>query len=145
MVKKQERRHRNTLEWTTLKLSRSRRANQNGCLPFYSAQLDQIKKKRQKRNFKKFVKLLDYTCVCNDFTNLECEEQATRNGSYVNLQKLALKKLVKIALVQLFFSGFLPFGTTVQCKHPGASFSSASRTASPRTPARKAISRPAFE
>ena len=71
--------------------SRSRRANQNGCLPFYSAQLDQIQKKPPKRNFKKFVKLLDYTCVCNDFTNLECEAQAIGNGTYVNLQKLAMK------------------------------------------------------
>ena len=72
--------------------SRSRRANQNGCLPFYSAQLGQIQKKNAKKEFKNFVKLLNHTCVCNDFTNLGCEGQATGNGSsYVNLQKLAMK------------------------------------------------------
>ena len=35
----------------------------------------------------------------------------TGNGSYVNLQKLAWKKLVTMR--ELFFGGFQPFGTTV--------------------------------
>ena len=38
-----------------------------------------------------FVKLTCYTCARNDLTNFECEVQATRNGSYANLQKLAFK------------------------------------------------------
>ena len=33
-----------------------------------------------------------HTCACNRLTNFECEAQATGNGSYVNLQKLAWKK-----------------------------------------------------
>ena len=48
-------------------------------------------KKTAKKGFKKFVKSLDHTCVSNDFTNFECEGQATGNRSYVNLQKLAMK------------------------------------------------------
>ena len=43
--------------------------------------------------FKKFVKLLGHTYVCNDFTSFECEAQATGNGNYVNLQKIAWKNL----------------------------------------------------
>ena len=36
---------------------------------------------------KKFVKLTDHTCACNDLTNFECEANAiTGNGSYVILQ-----------------------------------------------------------
>ena len=52
-----------------------------------ATQLGQIEK-NAKKGFKKFVKLLDHTCVCNDFTNFECEGQASGNGSYVNLHKL---------------------------------------------------------
>ena len=36
------------------------------------------------------VKLTDHTCACNDLTNFEHEVQETGNGSYVNLQKLAM-------------------------------------------------------
>ena len=41
--------------------------------------------------FNKFVKSTDHTCACNDLTSFECEAQATGNGSYLNLQKLAWK------------------------------------------------------
>ena len=37
---------------------------------------------------KKFVKLTDHTCACNNWTNFECEVQVTGNGSYVNLQNI---------------------------------------------------------
>ena len=57
------------------------------------------------------MKLTDRTCACNGLTNFECEAQATGNGSYVNLQKLAWKKLVTMR--ELIFGGFQPFGTTV--------------------------------
>ena len=56
---------------------------------------------------KKIVKLTDHTCACKNLTNFECEAQATGNGSYVNLQKLAWKNS------WLIFGGFQPFGTTV--------------------------------
>ena len=59
-------------------------------------------KKNAKKGFKKFVKLLDHTCVCNDFTNFECEGQATGNGSYVNLQKLAWKNSWKSLWLNFF-------------------------------------------
>ena len=49
-------------------------------------------KKNAKKGFKKFVKLLDHTCVCNDFTNFECEGQATGNGSYVNFTETCNEK-----------------------------------------------------
>ena len=39
----------------------------------------------------KFVKLTDHTCACNDLTSFVCELQPTKNGSYVNLQKLTWK------------------------------------------------------
>ena len=61
-------------------------------------------KKTAKKGFKKFVKLLDHTFVCNDFTNFECEGQATGNGSCVNLQKLAIKNSLKSLWSNLFFS-----------------------------------------
>ena len=47
--------------------------------------------KPAKVKVEKFVKLTDHTCACNNLTNFECEAQATGNGSYVNLQKLAWK------------------------------------------------------
>ena len=55
--------------------------------------------------FKKFVKLTNHTCACNDLTNFECEAQATGNGSYVKLQK-HMEKLVKSPGVNLFSADF---------------------------------------
>ena len=43
--------------------------------------------------FEKFVKLMDYTCACNNLTNSKSEAQATINESYMNFQKLAWKNL----------------------------------------------------
>jgi hypothetical protein len=43
------------------------------------------------KRFKIFMKLSDNTFACKDLTNFECKAQATGNGSYVNLQKLAWK------------------------------------------------------
>ena len=51
-----------------------------------------------KIRFKKFVKLTNHTCACNDLTNFECEAEATGNGTYVNLKKLVI--------VNLFSAGF---------------------------------------
>lgn len=56
------------------------------------AELGQISKTRQKRDFKKIVKLKDHTCACNDLTNFECEAKATGNG-----------KTREITLVELIF------------------------------------------
>ena len=45
---------------------------------------------------------------------------------------------MKITLVELFFSGFLPFEITVQCKHAGAKVQLAPHcTALERTPAKQ--------
>ena len=52
-----------------------------------------------------------HTYASNNLTNFECEEYAmTGNGSYMNMKKLVLKKLVKPLLINLFPASFKPVG-----------------------------------
>ena len=64
--------------------------------------------KPAKNKIKKFVKLIDHTYAWNNLTNFEYVVQAiTGNGSYLNLQSFAGKKLVNSLLLYLFSADFL--------------------------------------
>ena len=58
-------------------------------LPSVSATVGPNCKSPPKMRFKKFVKLTDHTCACNDLTNFECEAQAIGNRSCENFQKIS--------------------------------------------------------
>jgi hypothetical protein len=55
-------------------------------------------KKPAKKRYKKFVKLSDHTCACNDLTNFECEAQA--------IAETCMEKLVKSLWMNFFSAVF---------------------------------------
>ena len=64
-------------------------------------------KKNAKKGFKKFVKLLDHTCVCNDFTNFECEGPGIRKRKLCKFtQTCAMENSWKSLWLNLFWAIF---------------------------------------
>ena len=136
-MKKQERRHRNTLEWTTLKLQGRDAPTKMAAFHFTAHNWAKSKKKRQKR-VQKFREIVESYLCKQRFHKFWMWRAGNRKRKLCKFTETCNEKLVKITLVELFFSGFLPFGTTVQPKHAGANFQLPPQwTALKRTPSKR--------
>ena len=59
-----------------------------------------------KMRFKKFVKMTDHTCSCNDLTNFWYETRNDRKRKLFEYAGIWMEKLVKSLWVNLFLAGF---------------------------------------
>ena len=136
-MKKQERRHRNTLEWTTLKLQGRDAPTKMAAFHFTAHNWTKLKK-NAKKEFQKIREIVGLYLCMQRFHKSWMWSAGKRKRNLCKFTETCNEKLVKITLVELFFSGFLPFEITVQCKHAGAKVQLAPHcTALERTPAKQ--------